>query len=98
MRKIYLFFLLFFVCSYVNVKAAPGDTTWVQAQNDIQIDYYNNFDANVSFPSGAVSYRKIIMVFTLGKYQCPAGSQYCGDWDYTIQNYLMTPAGDTLEL
>ncbi|MEI6184996.1 MAG: peptide-N-glycosidase F-related protein, partial [Bacteroidota bacterium] len=36
-------------------------------------------------------------VFTLGKYQCPAGSQYCGDWDYTIQNFLMTKT-DTFEL
>ncbi|KAI9459571.1 hypothetical protein F5148DRAFT_1150819 [Russula earlei] len=82
----------------MQLNAAPGDTTWVQAQNDIQLNYYNNFDASVSFPSGAVSYRKIIMVFTLGKYQCPSTEQYCGDWDYTIQNYLMTPAGDTLEL
>ncbi|THU39284.1 T9SS type A sorting domain-containing protein [Niastella caeni] len=77
--------------------ANPGDTTWVQAQNDVQLDYYNDFDAAVTFPSGTVSYRKIIMVFTLGKYQCPAGTQYCGDWDYTVQNYLMTPT-DTFEL
>jgi hypothetical protein len=77
--------------------ANPGDTTWVQAQNDVQLDWYNNFDAPVTFPSGSVSYRKIIMVFTLGKYQCPSGSQYCGDWDYTVQNFLMTPT-DTFEL
>lgn len=77
--------------------ANPGDTTWVQAQNDVQLDYYNDFDAKVSFPSGSVSYRKIIMVFTLGKYQCAAGTQYCGDWDYTVQNFLMTPT-DTFEL
>ena len=94
------FFLLWslFLSIGIRAKAAPGDTTWVQAQNDIQLDYYNNFDAAVTFPTGATSYRKIIMVFTLGKYQCPTGSQYCGDWDYTIQNYLMTPGGDTLEL
>lgn len=77
--------------------ANPGDTTWVQAQNDVQLDWYNDFDAPVNFPSGTVSYRKIIMVFTLGKYQCPAGTQYCGDWDYTVQNFLMTPT-DTFEL
>jgi len=80
-----------------GAHAAPGDTTWVQAQNNVQLDYYNDFDAAVTFPSGSVSYRKIIMVFTLGKYQCPAGTQYCGDWDYTVQNYLMTPT-DTFEL
>lgn len=80
-----------------NAKASPGDTTWVQAQNDVHLDYFNDFDAQVSFPNGSTTYRKIIMVFTLGKYQCPAGTQYCGDWDYTVQNYLMTPT-DTFEL
>jgi hypothetical protein len=79
-------------------KAAPGDTTWVQAHNDIQLDWYNNFDVAVNFPDGSLSYRRIYMVFTLGKYQCPGNPQYCGDWDYTVQNFIMTPGGDTLEL
>jgi hypothetical protein len=82
---------------FFSANASPGDTTWVQAQNDVQLNYYNKFDALVTFPGGTTTYRKIIMVFTLGKYQCPAGTQYCGDWDYTVQNYLMT-ATDTLEL
>lgn len=88
--------LFAFVLAF-RASAAPGDTTWVQAQNDVQLDNYNDFDVNVTFPNGSVTYRKIIMVFTLGKYQCAAGTQYCGDWDYTIQNYLMTPT-DTFEL
>lgn len=87
--------LLFLIV--LQSAAAPGDTTWVQAQNDVQLDWYNDFDEAVTFPDGSVTYSKIIMVFTLGKYQCPAGTQYCGDWDYTIQNYLMTPT-DTFEL
>ncbi|MBS1567435.1 MAG: hypothetical protein JST39_23835, partial [Bacteroidetes bacterium] len=82
---------------FVRLSANPGDTTWVQAQNDVQLNYYNDFDTNVVLPDGSKSYRKIIMVFTLGKYKCPAGTQYCGDWDYTIQNLLMTPT-DTFEL
>ncbi|BAV08351.1 hypothetical protein FLA_4387 [Filimonas lacunae] len=77
--------------------AAPGDTTWIQAHNNTQLDYYNDFDVNVIFPNGNTSYRKIIMEFTLGKYQCGTTEQYCGDWDYTVQNYLMTPT-DTFEL
>ncbi len=77
--------------------AAPGDTTWVQA-NQVNLDYYNNFDDTVAFPDGSVTYRKILMVFTLGQYNCPSGSQYCHQWDYAVQNYLMTPHGDTLEL
>lgn len=79
-------------------SAAPGDTTWVQAHNDMQLDHYGNFDVPVQFPNGSTSYRKIIMTVTIGKYQCPGNPQYCGDWDYTVLNYLMTPGGDTLEL
>src|SRR5690349_2777172 len=90
-------FSLVLSLSCLGANAAPGDTTWVQAQNDVHLDYFNDFDAQVTFPNGSLTYRKIIMVFTLGKYQCPAGSQYCGDWDYTIQNYLMTLT-DTFEL
>lgn len=99
MRYFVRAFVLFFVLASIPAIsfAKPGDTTWVQAQNDVQLDWYNDFDAPVTFPSGSVSYRKIIMVFTLGKYQCPSGTQYCGDWDYTVQNFLMTPT-DTFEL
>lgn len=81
----------------IPTPVVSGDTLWVQAQNNIQLDNYNNFDVPVIFPSDTISFRKIIMVFTLGKYQCPPGSQYCGDWDYTIQNFVMTPT-DTFEL
>ncbi|MBL7711171.1 MAG: hypothetical protein JNL13_01850, partial [Chitinophagaceae bacterium] len=31
----------------IAAKAAPGDTTWVQAQKGIWLDYYNNFDTTV---------------------------------------------------
>ncbi len=81
-----------------TANAAIGDTTWVQAQNDVQMPNFGNYDSPVSFPDGSVSYRKIVMVVTLGKYQCPGNPQYCGDWDYTFQTFLMTPNGDTLEL
>ncbi|MCS3799635.1 peptide-N-glycosidase F-related protein [Niastella sp. OAS944] len=99
MRYFVRAFVLLFVLGFISANglANPGDTTWVQAQNDVQLDWYNDFDAPVTFPSGSVSYRKIIMIFTLGKYQCPSGTQYCGDWDYTVQNFLMTPT-DTFEL
>ncbi|XZF15217.1 peptide-N-glycosidase F-related protein [Chitinophagaceae bacterium MMS25-I14] len=81
------------------MKAAPGDTTWVQA-NKVNLTYYNNYDTTVFFPSSVnpKTYRKILMIFTLGKYRCAPGTQYCGDWDYTVQNYLMPKTGDTLEL
>lgn len=81
-----------------QLKAAPGDTTWVQAHQDVWMDWYNNFDESVTFPDGSSSYRKIFMFFTLGKYSCPGNPQYCADWDYTVQTILMTPDGDTVEL
>ncbi len=97
MRKIYLFLIAIFLVQS-NVKAAVGDTTWVQAHSDVWLDWYNNFDTTVKFPAPGKTYRKVYMTITLGKYQCPGSPQYCGDWDYTVQTYIMTPAGDTLEL
>jgi len=79
-----------------NFYAAPGDTTWIQA-NIVKLNNYNNFDTAVSFPNGSTSYRKILMQFTLGEYACPSGSQYCHQWDYTVTNYVMTKT-DTVEL
>jgi hypothetical protein len=97
MKRILLYLLIIILISE-NTQAANGDTTWVQAHSDIWLDHYGSFDTTIRFPDGTKSYRKVIMIFTLGKYQCPGSPQYCGDWDYTVQNYLMTPGGDTLEI
>lgn len=87
------------VCLFSGlVMAAPGDTTWVQAHSNIQMDHFGNFDTTIEFPDGSVSYRKIIMTFTLGKYMCPGNPQYCGDWDYTLSVHLLPKSGDTTEL
>ena len=94
-RLVYLF--VFLVFSAQGAFANPGDTTWVQAQSDIWLgDHPANFDSLVTFPDGSKSYRRIYMIFTMGKYQCPGNPQYCSDWDYTVQNFLMTPNGDTI--
>lgn len=82
----------------LSVSAAPGDTTTVQAHSTVQFNHYGNFDTTIEFPDGAKTYRKVLMTFTLGKYQCPGSPQYCGDWDYTVTNFLMTPNGDTVEI
>ena len=89
-------FLLSIIILSSKLYAAPGDTTWVYA-NNVKLDYYNNFDTAVAFPDGSTTYRKILMIFTLGEYNCPAGSQYCHQWDYTVTNYLLTKT-DTVEL
>jgi Peptide-N-glycosidase F, C terminal/Secretion system C-terminal sorting domain len=78
-------------------KAAPGDTTWVQAHQQAMLSWYGSYDTAVMFPTPGKSYRKIYMIFTLGKYMC-GGSGYCGDWDYTVQNYLITPGGKSYEV
>jgi hypothetical protein len=100
MRK---FLLLCFaiLCVNLSAKATAGDTTWVQANNVQLGNYDSNYDTSIVFPASG-TYRKIYMIVTLGKYMCPgypsSSVPYCGDWDYTIQNYLMTPGGDTLEI
>ncbi len=96
-RKVLLFVLLFVISGFRGWSAS-GDTTWVQAHDNVWLDWYNDFDADVSFPGDNVSYRRILMVFTLGKYICPDNPQYCSDWDYTVRTYIMTPGGDTLQL
>lgn len=87
---------LLFVVGAAN--AAPGDTTWVQAHYDVKLNHFGNFDTTVEFPDGTKTYRKVLMIWTLGKYMCPGNPQYCGDWDYTVSNYIMTKGGDTLEI
>lgn len=94
--KRYLLLLVAAVAISNSSMAAAGDTTWVQA-NIAQLSGYGSYDSTVTFPTTG-SYSRIFMIFTLGKYVCPGSPTYCGDWDYTVQNYLMTPGGDTMEL
>jgi hypothetical protein len=97
MKKILLFTTILLGVN-ASIHAAPGDTTWVQA-NQVNLDYWNNFDKEVAFPKdNSKTYRKILMIFTLGQYNCAPGTQYCHQWDYTVRNFIMTRGGDTLEL
>ncbi len=97
MKKI-LLFVLVLSAFFSDTKAANGDTTWVQAHSGVWLDWYGDFDSTVTFPDASLSYRRVYMYFTLGKYVCPGNPQYCSDWDYTVQTHIMTPAGDTFEL
>lgn len=97
MRK-YLYALFFLVVlSHARIQAAVGDTTWVQSFHG-DFTGYGAFDTTILFPDTTHTYRKIYMIVTIGEYNCPAGSQYCHQWDYDVENYVMTPRGDTLEL
>ncbi|MCD6012909.1 MAG: hypothetical protein K0Q79_2771 [Flavipsychrobacter sp.] len=94
-RCIYL--LLVLLCINAGSQAAVGDTTWVGA-NNTQMPWFGSYDSTVVFPAQGKSYRAIYMIFTLGKYVCPGTPTYCGDWDYTVLNYLITPGGQSYEL
>lgn len=95
MKKILTILSICFLMSSTSF-AAPGDTTWVQA-NLSTLSYYGNYDTSIVFPTSSTTYRKILMIFKLGKYAC-GGTGYCGDWDYTVQNFLIKPSGETFEL
>ena len=105
--KRYFYLIGMILCLASTAKAAPGDTTWVQATIK-NLTWYGNYDSTVVFPHGK-TYRSIYMIFTLGKYMCPgynpatAGtgsgqSGWCGDWDYTVLNYVTTPDGQSYEM
>lgn len=97
MRK-YLLILFLAVSSASSLFANVGDTTWVTVTSLDSFTRYGAFDFQVKFPDSSVQYRKIYLEVTIGQYNCTAGSQYCHQWDYTVDNYILSPLGDTLEL
>jgi hypothetical protein len=62
--------------SSINLKADPGDTTWVMTYNQ---EYHNWAEVHrdtFQLPSTNISYEKILMYYTIG---CPAAG--CDPWD-----------------
>ncbi len=91
-------FTLLLISSFSSVlEANPGDTTWVTVFNLRKLTQYGAYDTTASFPTGK-RYRKIRMHYILGRYACPAGSQYCGSWDYTTQIFVRPAGLDTAEI
>lgn len=80
-----------------DLSANPGDTTWVTVYNLRKITQYGNYDTTAVLPTGKV-YRKIRLHYILGRYACPAGTQYCGSWDYTTHLYARPAGADTVEI
>lgn len=110
MKKIYALLLSTFGIT-LGAQAAVGDTTTIYAHQTQHLSWYQNYDTGVVFPDGSTSYRKVLMTFTLGKYDCGNGynpatagetsqgrSGWCADWDYDLHIMLMKPSGDTLSL
>lgn len=98
MRHLYTCCLLLLALVARPAHAAPGDTTRVQVWNALRLDHHGDYDATANFPQGGGPYRKILLHYKLGRYACPAGTQYCGSWDYTTRVLLQPPTADTLEL
>lgn len=90
--------LLLFILIQGSVYAAPGDTTWVTVFENRKIEAYGNFDTTAVLPPAGTNYRKIRMHYILGRYQCAAGSQYCGQWDYATSVYAMPANADTVKM
>lgn len=98
MKKAFYLLMAGLALSATQAFASPGDTTWATSHTDVQMDNFGAFDAPITFPDGSKTYRKVYMVFELGKYACPGNPQYCYDWDYDVQTLMMPPTGDTLEM
>ena len=77
--------------------ASPGDTTWVTIYNLLKPTHYGNYDTTAIFPTGK-TYRKIRAHYTLGRYACPSGTQYCGSWDYTTMLIAQPANKDSAEI
>jgi hypothetical protein len=96
MKKI-LFTLCLFAAITSELSANTGDTTWVTIYNSRKITQYGNYDTSAVLPTGK-RFRKIRLHYILGRYACPAGTQYCGSWDYTTQVYVKPAGADTIEI
>jgi hypothetical protein len=96
MKKL-LFTLCLFTAITSELSANTGDTTWVTIYNSRKITQYGNYDTSAVLPTGK-RFRKIRLHYILGRYACPAGTQYCGSWDYTTQVYVKPAGADTVEI
>jgi len=79
MRNLYVLGFIFIstVLSIPSLYAADGDTTVVNAHQEVHWNWNGNFYDTVSFPTTG-TYQKVIMHYKLG---CP--SIGCSAWDYT---------------
>lgn len=79
MRHLFtLAIILFFT---ISVNAAAGDTTWVTAISNANLNSPpSNDDIWAQLPNGSVNYSRILMKFTLG-----CGTPDCSNWDYTVK-------------
>ena len=85
MRKITFLFFTLLICTLSNAQNTSYVTT-----DQVNLNYYGDFDSSVTFPDGTDSYREILLTCKLGQYDCPSEEQYCHEWDYTVKIELLT--------
>lgn len=84
MKSFFTSLLLSFLFWHVS-QAAPGDTTVVNVHIFDSLTYYGTYSRSALLPNTpGTTYRRIYLLYTIGKYQCPPGTQYCGSWDYSL--------------
>ena len=88
MRKITFLFFTLLICTLSNAQNTSYVTT-----DQVNLNYYGDFDSSVTFPDGTDSYREILLTCKLGQYDCPSEEQYCHQWDYTVKIELLTEDG-----
>ena len=82
-KAVIILSFLFSILSYSQ------DTTFVQAHDYVDLDWYGNYDAMAEFPNNTNTYRKILM-----HYDMRCSSSGCSGWDYTTKISLLQPTED----
>ena len=84
--KVYSIILFFLSFCFVY---SQEDTTFIQAHDYVDMDWYGNYDAWADFPSDENTYRKILM-----HYDMRCSSSGCSGWDYTTKISLLKENGE----
>ncbi len=84
--KVYSIILFFLCFCFVY---SQEDTTFIQAHDYVDMDWYGNYDAWADFPSNENTYRKILM-----HYDMRCSSSGCSGWDYTTKISLLKENGE----
>ena len=82
------FSIILFFLSFCFVYSQE-DTTFIQAHDYIDMDWYGTYDAWADFPSDENTYRKILM-----HYDMRCSSSGCSGWDYTTKISLLKENGE----
>ena len=81
-------FIIFSIFCF-NWSVSQEDTTFIQAHDYVDLDWYGNYDAWAEFPDGNTTYRQILM-----HYDMRCSSSGCSGWDYTTKIIILKENGE----